>query len=321
MQKLSPALSTIPLLLVLVIFSTSSTISNAFSLLTPSISLPHQGSKSSTTLHVFFDNDNFQEDEDEGYFDLEEARERLEALVGDELESQQQMQTVERPTVRSPTYTQSAELPALDVILPPAPPMTTIERERREVEIQLLETLREGDDKISDLWTLWFGERGSDAAQKLAQAEEYTNEGPAKWKEAEDILQELIQEHGIYFVEPVNRLATLYYMQGHLDQAETLCKIVLAVKPWHFGALSGIVMIYAAQADSDKARLWAPSRLPTFAPTGANRRRISWAEKAVESAKESLANAEQRVQDLFGKPDDYTMEVDNSCDHDHDDWQ
>ena len=306
----------------LLVISISST-SHAFSVTTPTSFSLRQGSRATlpytgtTQLNVFFDSEEYHDDEDD-YFDLEKARKRLEALVGDELESSQQMQTVERPTVRSPSYAQ-AQLPSLDVTLPPAPPLTTIERERREVEIQLLARLTDGDDSVSDLWTLWFGERGSAAAQKLVQADEYTNEGPSSWQKAEDILQDLVQEHGIYWVEPVNRLATLYYMQGRLDKAETLCKVVLAVKPWHFGALSNIVMIYAAQTDSEQARLWAASRLPTFAPTGANRRRVAWAEKAVESAKQSLANAEKRVQDLFGKPDDYTVEPDDNWDEDA--WQ
>jgi hypothetical protein len=35
-----------------------------------------------------------------------------------------------------------------------------------------------------------------------------------------------------------------------MDEAETLCKIVLSGQTWHFGALSGIVMIYAGSRDS-----------------------------------------------------------------------
>jgi len=289
----------------LVILLTSST-SHAFSV-TPSFSLSQQTNvkPSSTKLHIFFDSDEYHDDEDDR-FDLEKARERLEALVGDE-DNQRQMQTVERPTVRSPTYTQSP-LPTLDVVLPPAPPLTSIERERREVEIQLLANLEEGDDAVDDLWTLWFGERGSVAAAKLVKADELSNQGQAYWQQAEDILKDLISVHGVYWSEPVNRLATLYYQLGRLDEAETLCHVVLAVKPWHFGTLSNIVMIYAAKAESDNARLWAASRLPTFAPTGANRRRVAWTDKAVQSAKQSLENAEKRVQDLFGEPDDYTVE-------------
>lgn len=297
----------------LLLLSTSST-SHAFSV-TPAFSLSQNVKPSSTKLHLFFDSEEYHEDEDD-LLDLEKARARLEELVGDE-DGQQQMQTVERPTVRSPTYRQSP-LPTLDVVLPPAPPLTTIERERREVELQLLAKLEEGDDAVDDLWTLWFGERGSVAASKLVQADELSKRGPEYWKQAEVILKALIAEHGVYWAEPVNRLATLYYQLGRLDEAETLCHVVLAVKPWHFGTLSNIVMIYAAKQESDNARLWAASRLPTFAPTGANRRRVAWTDKAVQSAKQSLENAEKRVQDLFGEADDYTVEPSN---WEEDAWQ
>lgn len=330
--------------LAFLVISASYTIpSDGFSSVTPLASQkqkPAVAHRYPTSLHVFFgessdnnnsndeDNNNDDYDDDNSFmnhnnrFDLEKARQELEDTLSShattsshemsfyeemklrETTPQQQQQT----TVRAPTYNRSpSRLPALDVTLPPAPPLTTIERERREAEIQLLGRLTDGDDSVSDLWTLWFGERGSEAAQKLLQAEELTNHGNSlqQWTQAEDILRDLIEEHGVYWVEPVNRLATLYYMTGRLDEAETLNKVVLAVKPWHFGALSGIVMIYAAQADSEKARLWAASRLPTFAPTGANRRRVAWAEKAVQSAEESLAHAEKRIEDLFGAPDDY----------------
>ncbi|CAB9505020.1 repeat-containing protein [Seminavis robusta] len=282
----------------------------------------------SFSLHVFSNSNNHDDGGgDEDVFDVEQARKRLEGFWmtgggGEEsFSSELQQQTMERPTIRSPTYSPAPHKnPELDVVIPPAPPLTTIERERREAEIQLLGQLVEGDESVTDLWTLWFSERGSDAAQQLVRAEELTGEGPSGWQRAEEILRDLIEEHGVYWVEPVNHLATLYYMQGRVDAAETLCQIVLAVKPWHFGALSSIVMIYAAQANSEKARLWAASRLPAFAPNGANRRRIAWAEQAVLSAKESFVNAEKRVQDLFGEPDDYSVEQQTDM-WDDDAWQ
>ena len=275
-------------------------------------------------LHLFLNTNNSGDniDEDEGHFDLEKAREHLESLLlGDDssaystaesfLEAQKGVRASRghhTATVRAPSYSSdlAPPLPPLDVVLPPAPPLTTIERERRETEIQLLSHLAQGDEAVNDLWTLWYSEKGRDTAQRLVRAEELTGEGGSlAWSHAEDILRALVEEHGVYWVEPLNRLATLYYMQGRLDEAETLCKIVLAIKPWHFGALSGIVMIFAAQTNSEKARLWAACRLPMFAPTGANRRRIAWTEQAVLSAQESLDAAEIRVQELFGEPDDY----------------
>ncbi|EEC50652.1 predicted protein, partial [Phaeodactylum tricornutum CCAP 1055/1] len=94
------------------------------------------------------------------------------------------------------------------------------------------------DDSVSNLWTLWYQERGVKAAAQLGEAEVLTG-NPRGWIKAEAILRELISEYGVYWTEPVNRLATLYYIQGRLEEAEVLCKIVLQLKPWHFGALSG----------------------------------------------------------------------------------
>jgi hypothetical protein len=117
----------------------------------------------------------------------------------------------------------------------------------------------------------------------------------------------LIEEYGVYWAEPVNRLATLCYMQGRMEEAETYCKQVLAVKPWHFGALSGMVMIYAGARDSQSARMWASRRIPTFAPSGPNRRRAGWVQHAVREAMESLFSAESRVIEAFGEPDEHSL--------------
>ena len=48
-----------------------------------------------------------------------------------------------------------------------------------------------------------------------------------QWGEAEQVLRDLIEENGIHWVEPVNRLATLLYMQGRLEESKHLCEVVL----------------------------------------------------------------------------------------------
>ena len=97
-------------------------------------------------------------------------------------------------------------------------PITAMEIERRELEMELLNQLQYGDDTTDDLWAVWFQERGLPA----------------------------------------------------------ICKVVLHYKPWHFGALSGIVMVYASLKDPVEAREWASLRLPTYSPDqdqSTNRRR------------------------------------------------
>jgi hypothetical protein len=263
-----------------------------------------------------------QGDADEKDLDVEAIRKRLESLVRDG--SADEGQTDFPPTRQAPRAPTFSKSPAQGVVMPPAPLLTSIDRERREAEIQLIRQLEHSDDSLSDLWTLWFQERGSEAAARLVEAESLTGQGPTSWDEAEKLLRQLIEEYGVYWAEPVNRLATLYYMQGRMDEAETLCKIVLSVKPWHFGALSGIVMIYAGSRDSQSARLWASRRIPTFAPAGNNRRRAGWVQHAVREAMESLHSAENRVVEAFGKPDEHSLgNTKTTVEHDDDEeaWQ
>jgi hypothetical protein len=95
----------------------------------------------------------------------------------------------------------------------------------------------------------------------------------------------------------------LYYMTGRFAQAVRACQLVLENKPWHFGTLSGIVMVYASLQDSHHARHFAAHRLPTFASIGPNRRRQLWVETAVAQAQQSLLDAERRAQAALGEAD------------------
>ena len=64
------------------------------------------------------------------------------------------------------------------------------------------------------------------------------------------------------WAEPINRLATLRYLQRRFAESVELCERVLALKPWHFGALSGIVMCYEELGDREAAKRWAAEALP-----------------------------------------------------------
>ena len=262
-------------------------------------------------------------------FDIEAARQQLESMVPSDQPSQQarqpwplsarhvdhHYQDLDDP-LEPPQYVPATvDMPDL----PPPPPLTSMERERRLAEIRLLQQLEFGDSVISDLWNLWFQERGPDAAKRLWHVEELTTQGPRHWHEVESELRALIEEHGVRWAEPVNRLATLLYMQGRLEEAEEMALAVLAVKPWHFGALSGLVMIYAGQQEPMRARQWAARRLPTYCPGGLNRRRESWVQEAVTQVRDAMAESKERLRASFGAPDDHTTPGKN---HDEDStWQ
>ena len=125
----------------------------------------------------------------------------------------------------------------------------------------------------------------------------------------------------MYFVEAVNRLATLYFLQGRFDDSYNLCRVVLHLKPYHIGALSGIVQVCIGRGDREEARFWAQRRLPTLASGtsfppftrstdgdgGAprNPRRKKWCNQAINDAKKLLKIAEQNTSKSLGEPEDY----------------
>lgn len=272
------------------------------------------------SLNIGDENDAYNND---NAFDVEAARKRLESLVafnGESSTKQEKNESNNRsmfsPTARlnvwSPIwrlFTGSDKEEYTDYVLPSAPLLSTIDRERKEAEIHLLGKLEHGDEALADLWELWFQERGQSAAARLHEADKLTNMGPQEWEKAEKTLLELITEYGVHWAEPSNRLATLYYMQGKMKASEAVCLVVLAVKPWHFGALSGLVMIHANLNDAENARLWASRRLPSFAPVGPNRRREQWVSLAVEQAKEKLRIAEDNLKNSFGLLDEHVENV------------
>ncbi|GKY99477.1 hypothetical protein MPSEU_000901900 [Mayamaea pseudoterrestris] len=262
--------------------------------------------------------------EDQGAEGMDQVRQKLEALLlsSDTALTRQESTNSNKAMAQSGMLRDKTMVLQQDPIdfhtdLSTQPPLTSIDRERRTAEIQLLANLESGDEGLSDLWAHWFQERGAAAAARLLRAEELTGQGPKSWNEAERVLRDLIKDYGVYWAEPVNRLATLYYMQGKLRESESLSKIVLKVKPWHFGALSGIVMVCAGLRDAESARMWAARRMPTFAPKGPNRRRTKWVERSVREAENFLADAEMRLTKSFGKPDQRReLQL-----HDEDAWQ
>ena len=266
-------------------------------------SLSHHSPPTSTTLLYHHQAKKLWGQGDEEAFDVEAVRQRLESILTTSGGSHHPSSTRTHAYHAHPS---AAISPPLDVVLPTPPPPTALDRVRRFREQELLEKLKEGDEALTDLWDFWFQERGTHAAACLVQAEELTGQGPSYWPQAEIILAALIEEYGVYWAEPVNRLATLYFIQGRFEDSETLCQIVLAVKPWHFGALSGIVMVYESLRESQKARQWAARRLPTFAPKGNNRRRQEWVKNALKDSQAAIEDAERRLQEWMGPKDDYT---------------
>jgi len=251
-------------------------------------------------------------------FDVDAARRQLELLFSDE--KKEASGTVTVTTVQDLLNAVGKNKEEGDEISLPttlAPPLTAADRERRLAEIQLLRLLEFQDEHVVEsLWNLWYGERGAGAAQRLAQSDQLLL-GDAD--SCARVLTDLIHEHGPYFVEPVNRLATLYYLQARYQDSYALCRVVLAVKPWHFGALSGIVQVLLRQNKKEQARYWAERCLPSLSaavredgslssPSSSSRpnpRRRAWVQRAVQQAEQALREAEARTVELLGPPEDH----------------
>jgi len=178
-------------------------------------------------------------------------------------------------------------------------------REQRFEEIQLMSSLVHSDDAVSQLEDMWISERGISAKAALMHAHDLIS--MQSYREAQQILLPLIDKYGIHFVEPVHCMATLYYMQGRYHDAMELLEIVLDVKPWHFDALSTMVMISTVTNNISGARIWAKRRIPQLNSKNQNKalsennvdiindhfhhdERFDWTKEAVEKAREKLYN-------------------------------
>ena len=120
-----------------------------------------------------------------------------------------------------------------------------------------------------------------------------------------------------HWMEPLHRLATLYGIQGKMEESYHLLLCVLHVTPWHVGALDDIMAVCLATGRREEAReVWATRRLPNlvastsfppFITTGpVNPERVKWTERAVQQAQEALAHWEHQTQrDFLGRPEAY----------------
>lgn len=77
------------------------------------------------------------------------------------------------------------------------------------------------------------------------------------------------------WAEPVNQLATLRYMEGKYDESMQLCRRVLEMKPWHFGALGGMVMCHERLGHVEEVERCKAEAMP---PPG---QRDAWVERMV----------------------------------------
>lgn len=199
------------------------------------------------------------------------------------------------------TFTTDTEL---SVPIPTRPPLTTMERERRAAEMELLAELYNGDAVLPGIKQLWFSERGVQEQEQLILGDSCIGRGPDYWDESEELLTKLCHADPS-FLEPYVRLAKLYCLQARFDEAEVLSKYIILIKPYHFVALETMVATYAAKGHVKSARFWSAKRLP--APSSRDRRN-EWVERALEDA-ESILNQMTSQESFFGPPDSHPFDI------------
>jgi tetratricopeptide (TPR) repeat protein len=112
----------------------------------------------------------------------------------------------------------------------------------------LLAALKDQDETnralaTDTLWQIWFNQKGEAGYQLLQRSQALLNEG--QLAEAEALLSRTIEDFPD-FSEAWNRRAVLYFLQNRYEEALADCKQVIAMVPYHFGALHGLGLCYAS---------------------------------------------------------------------------
>ena len=180
----------------------------------------------------------------------------------------------------------------------PPPPLTSAGKARLEKEIALLAKLADGDEAATQLSNLWQNARGPRAAKLLKVAESLLTMGhPIAWRQAEELLLKVVQEEGVHFVEPLNHLGTLMFVQGRVQEAKELCELVLSQKPWHMGALLGAFSACKKLDDYKALVQYDQERMPQW--NEGPERRAQWVRRMVPKAEAYLQRAEEGLQNFF----------------------
>lgn len=206
--------------------------------------------------------------------------------------------------------------------------LTTSRKKRLERELELLKRLdpahpdndtgysdlQNQELVVSELWSMWYGERGPLNERKLHDIEEKLGD-PTQWPDAEKQYLDLIREHCCgpngsmdnldlsNWVEPANRLATLLFLMGRLNESKQWCERILLAKPWHIGALSGVVMVCIKMSDEEGAIKYSLRGLPNLSAQMRNARQ-EWVKKNVHLAKKNLLRLEELNRKAYGEPDE-----------------
>jgi hypothetical protein len=184
-----------------------------------------------------------------------------------------QLESLFRLRTENETESASSNIPAL-------PRMSGTKRRRIEREKVLIGMLagEQAEQAIGLLWKHWFNERGETARLQMEEVENLMGGSgldPQALEQAASKLDKLIEAHEDW-AEPMNRLAMVRFLQQRWSDSVMLCEKVIVIKPWHFGALSGLIMCHQRRGNIEAAQEYVTRNIP---PPGPQRKK--WVEKMV----------------------------------------
>lgn len=101
------------------------------------------------------------------------------------------------------------------------------------------------------IWEIWLQHANADVQQLMLVGTERMNAG--RYAEAMVVFNRLIESFPEY-AEGWNKRATLHYVLGNSDASLSDIERTLALEPRHFGALSGLGMVYLQREELGKAK-------------------------------------------------------------------
>ena len=156
----------------------------------------------------------------------------------------------------------------------------------RRAEAELVDCLRSPRQVVSELataalWECWLNEEGPDARAVIERGIDLMQSG--EFAAAEEMFEEL----GRLFpgwAEPINKQATVLYLCGDAEGSFELCELVIAIKPYHFGAWHGLALCAVRLRDWEVAFSAAREALDLQPHSGANREILRLAKSKLRAA-------------------------------------
>lgn len=174
-----------------------------------------------------------------------------------------------------------------------SPILTSAGRHRRNLEILLLESLRDSDDAVDELMHLWMYERDAQSADDLVKMQELCSPGLVQ---EEIALREMVGKDATW-AEPYSRLAAILYFKGQTENSYEIAERTLRMKPWHFEVSQLLIMLSLRQQNMSQAMYWARNfALPPLRENTGNKKRNEWVDRALQQARNQYEEAEKATE-------------------------